>query len=68
MTRLVLPTLEGVFRASVTTVEWVAAFAARCRDELDWTPSVVDFGGGLGLILLIVILVLLFGGFSHTYY
>ncbi len=36
-------------RAALTTVEWVAAFAARCRDELDWPPSVVDLGGGLGI-------------------
>ena len=36
-------------RAALTTVEWVAAFAARCRDELGWPPSVVDLGGGLGI-------------------
>jgi diaminopimelate decarboxylase len=36
-------------RAALTTVEWVAAFAAKCRDELDWAPSVVDLGGGLGI-------------------
>jgi diaminopimelate decarboxylase len=36
-------------RAALMTVEWVAAFRARCRDELDWTPSVVDLGGGLGI-------------------
>jgi diaminopimelate decarboxylase len=36
-------------RAALTTVEWVAAFATRCRDELGWTPSVVDLGGGLGI-------------------
>ena len=36
-------------RAALTTVEWVAAFAARCSDELEWVPSVVDLGGGLGI-------------------
>ena len=24
-------------------------FAARCRDELDWTPALVDVGGGFGI-------------------
>ncbi|MEK6274300.1 MAG: diaminopimelate decarboxylase [Actinomycetota bacterium] len=36
-------------RAALTTVEWVAAFAVRCREQLGWTPSVVDLGGGLGI-------------------
>ena len=36
-------------RAALTTVEWVAAFAARCRDQLGWTLSVIDLGGGLGI-------------------
>ena len=36
-------------RAALETVDWVAAFAARCREELGWTPSVVDLGGGLGI-------------------
>jgi diaminopimelate decarboxylase len=31
------------------TVLWLAAFAARCRAELDWTPEVLDLGGGLGI-------------------
>jgi diaminopimelate decarboxylase len=31
------------------TVEWLAAFAAACRAELDWAPRVVDVGGGLGV-------------------
>lgn len=35
--------------AALTTVEWVAAFAEKCRDELGWTSSVVDLGGGLGI-------------------
>jgi len=36
-------------RAGLTTVDWVGDFAARCRDELAWTPAVVDLGGGLGI-------------------
>ena len=35
--------------AERTTVDWLAAFAAECRAELEWTPSVVDLGGGLGI-------------------
>jgi len=35
--------------ASLATVDWLAAFAARARAELDWTPAVVDLGGGLGI-------------------
>jgi diaminopimelate decarboxylase len=31
------------------TVEWLAAFAARCRAEAGWTPRLVDLGGGLGI-------------------
>jgi diaminopimelate decarboxylase len=31
------------------TIDWLAAFAADCRAELGWTPSVVDLGGGLGI-------------------
>src|SRR4029077_5825199 len=31
------------------SVDWLAGFAAECRSELDWTPRVVDFGGGLGI-------------------
>ncbi len=27
----------------------LAAFAARCRDELGWTPGLVDAGGGFGI-------------------
>jgi diaminopimelate decarboxylase len=30
-------------------VDWLAAFAAECRQELDWAPAVVDVGGGLGI-------------------
>jgi diaminopimelate decarboxylase len=36
-------------RAALTTIDWVGEFAARCRDELDWTPEVLDLGGGLGI-------------------
>jgi diaminopimelate decarboxylase len=36
------------FGASLMTVTWIADFAARLRTELDWTPRVVDLGGGLG--------------------
>ena len=36
-------------RAAAMTVEWLALFAARCRAELDWTPRVLDVGGGLGV-------------------
>ena len=54
-----LPRCEGLhlhvgsqlmhFGASLMTVDWVAQFAARLRAELDWTPRVVDLGGGLGV-------------------
>jgi diaminopimelate decarboxylase len=36
-------------RAAEMTVEWLAAFSAGCREELNWTPEVVDLGGGLGI-------------------
>ena len=36
-------------QAARTSVEWLGAFAARCRDELGWEPGVVDLGGGLGI-------------------
>jgi diaminopimelate decarboxylase len=36
------------FGASLMTVTWIADFAARVRAELDWTPRIVDLGGGLG--------------------
>jgi diaminopimelate decarboxylase len=36
-------------KAALETVEWVGGFAARCRDELAWTPGVIDLGGGLGI-------------------
>src|SRR5262245_43527594 len=31
------------------TVDWLATFAAEVRAELDWTPAIVDVGGGLGI-------------------
>ena len=37
------------FGASLMTVDWIAQFAARLRAELDWTPQIVDLGGGLGV-------------------
>jgi diaminopimelate decarboxylase len=53
-----LPECEGLhvhvgsqlmhFGASLMTVDWLAGFAARLRAELDWTPQIVDLGGGLG--------------------
>jgi diaminopimelate decarboxylase len=36
------------FGASLMTVTWIADFAAQLRAELDWTPRIVDLGGGLG--------------------
>jgi diaminopimelate decarboxylase len=37
-------------QAARMTVEWLGAFAASCRSELDgWEPAVVDLGGGLGV-------------------
>jgi diaminopimelate decarboxylase len=35
--------------AARTTVEWVAAFAARARGELGWELRTLDLGGGLGV-------------------
>jgi diaminopimelate decarboxylase len=34
---------------SVESVRRLVAFCHRCRDELGWTPRVVDLGGGLGV-------------------
>ena len=31
------------------SVDWAAEFSASCRAELDWTPRVLDVGGGLGI-------------------
>jgi diaminopimelate decarboxylase len=35
--------------AARMTVDWLGGFAAECRARLDWTPSIVDLGGGLGI-------------------
>jgi diaminopimelate decarboxylase len=35
--------------AALMTVDWLATFAARARAEVDWTPRIVDLGGGLGV-------------------
>ena len=35
--------------AGLATVDWIADFSVRCRDQLGWTPEVVDLGGGLGI-------------------
>ena len=35
--------------AGLATVDWIADFAVRCRDALEWTPEIVDLGGGLGI-------------------
>jgi diaminopimelate decarboxylase len=37
------------FDAQEETIVRLAAFAARCRDELGWTPRVADLGGGFGI-------------------
>jgi diaminopimelate decarboxylase len=31
------------------TIDWLAGFAAACRARFDWTPKIVDLGGGLGV-------------------
>jgi diaminopimelate decarboxylase len=36
-------------RAHLEAVSQLGEFAARCRDELDWTPALVDVGGGFGI-------------------
>jgi diaminopimelate decarboxylase len=36
-------------RAHLLAVEQLAELALRCRDELDWTPALVDVGGGFGI-------------------
>ncbi|HKP18475.1 MAG TPA: diaminopimelate decarboxylase [Gaiellaceae bacterium] len=32
-----------------TTIEWLAAFVAEARAKLDWTPAIMNLGGGLGI-------------------
>ncbi|HEX4929213.1 MAG TPA: diaminopimelate decarboxylase [Gaiellaceae bacterium] len=36
-------------RAHLDAVSALADFAVRCRDELGWTPALVDAGGGFGI-------------------
>jgi len=36
-------------RAHLEAVGQLGEFAARCREELDWTPALVDVGGGFGI-------------------
>ena len=36
------------FGAALMTVDWIAQFAARLRADFEWTPRVIDLGGGLG--------------------
>ena len=35
--------------AHAETIEQLAVFAARCRDELGWAPELVNVGGGFGV-------------------
>jgi diaminopimelate decarboxylase len=32
-----------------SAIDWLASFAAEAQAELDWTPEVVNVGGGLGI-------------------
>jgi diaminopimelate decarboxylase len=32
-----------------SAIDWLAGFAAQARTELDWTPEIVNLGGGLGI-------------------
>jgi diaminopimelate decarboxylase len=36
-------------RSARASIDWLAAFVADSRAELDWTPAIVDLGGGLGI-------------------
>jgi diaminopimelate decarboxylase len=36
-------------RAHLEAVSQLGSFAARCREELDWAPALVDVGGGFGI-------------------
>jgi diaminopimelate decarboxylase len=40
--------LLGV-EAARASIDWLGAFAADCRAEIDWAPEVIDLGGGLGI-------------------
>ncbi len=35
--------------ATLSTIELLAELCTRARDELDWTPAIVNVGGGLGI-------------------
>ncbi len=35
--------------ATLSTIELLAELCTRVRDELDWTPAIVNAGGGLGI-------------------
>jgi diaminopimelate decarboxylase len=35
--------------AGLETVDWLGPFLAHAREKLDWVPSVIDLGGGLGI-------------------
>jgi diaminopimelate decarboxylase len=37
------------FTAQAETIRRMAAFAAECRERLDWTARVADLGGGFGI-------------------
>jgi diaminopimelate decarboxylase len=41
----------GSLAAAAMAVDWIAAFAARARDELGWQLRTLDLGGGLGVAL-----------------
>jgi diaminopimelate decarboxylase len=34
---------------ALSTIDWLAKFGAEARSQLDWTPAVVNLGGGLGI-------------------
>ncbi|HEY8103827.1 MAG TPA: diaminopimelate decarboxylase [Gaiellaceae bacterium] len=36
-------------RAHLQAVAQLGEFASRCRDELGWTPALIDIGGGFGI-------------------
>ena len=36
-------------RAHLEAVSQLGEFTARCREELEWTPALVDVGGGFGI-------------------
>lgn len=37
------------FDAQAETIVRLASFAARCRDEMGWSPRIADLGGGFGI-------------------